>query len=157
MKWKVLDGKPIKDIVSFVTEASKDGQEVMVGSDSLQVGKETQVVTVVVIYTKSKGGRVAYCRDRMPRIRDLRQRLLLEAQKSLDAALLIAPHIKGELSIHLDVNAQEEHMSSKYVKELVGYVMGMGFKAVIKPDSYVATTISDWTVRHKGGAKKRIA
>ncbi len=156
MRWKVLDGKPIKSILEFVQEASKDGQEVLIGSDSLQVGKETQVVTVVVIYTKSKGGRVAYSRDRMPRIKDLRQRLLLEAQKSLDVALLLAPQIKGELSIHLDVNAQEEHMSSKYVKELVGYVMGMGFKAVIKPDAFVATTVSDWAVRHKG-SKKRIA
>ena len=69
--WKTLGETKIPDILQFVAEASKDGQAVHIGTDSLQTGRFTQFVTVVVILTPRKGGRVAYRREVVPRITSL--------------------------------------------------------------------------------------
>ena len=39
------------------------------------------------------------------------------------------------------------HKSSAYVQELVGLVVGQGFKALIKPESWAATHAADHVVR----------
>ena len=61
-------------------------QAVHVGTDSA-AGRFTQFVTVVVILTPRKGGRVAYRREVVPRITSLRERLLKEVWKSVDLGL----------------------------------------------------------------------
>ena len=76
--WKTLNEVKVPDILQFVKEASHNGQAVHVGTDSLQTGRVTQFVTVVVILTPGKGGRVAYRREITPRMRSLRERLLTD-------------------------------------------------------------------------------
>ena len=49
--WKTLTEVKIPDIQQFVRDASRDGQAVHIGTDSLQTGRFTQFVTVVVILT----------------------------------------------------------------------------------------------------------
>src|SRR4029453_5249999 len=61
--WKTLGEIKIPDILQFVADASKDGQAVHIGTHSQQTGRHTQFVTVVVILTPRKGGRVADRRD----------------------------------------------------------------------------------------------
>ena len=82
--WKTLNEVRIPDILAFVEGASGDGQAVHVGTDSLQCGRTTRFVTVEVILTPAKGGRVAYRRESVPRIGSLRERLLTEVWKSAD-------------------------------------------------------------------------
>ena len=69
--WKTLNEVRIPDILQFVRDASRAGQSVHVGTDSLQTGRLTQFVTVVVILTPRKGGRVAYRREVVPRLTSL--------------------------------------------------------------------------------------
>jgi predicted RNase H-related nuclease YkuK (DUF458 family) len=71
--WKTLSEIRIPDILQFVRDASRDDQAVHVGTDSLQSGRHTQFVRVVVILTPRKGGRVAYRREVVPRITSLRE------------------------------------------------------------------------------------
>ena len=147
-KWKTLTGEKIDDIQKFVDDATREGQEVHIGTDSLQTGKYTQFVTVVVIHTPMKGGRIAYVRDVVPRIVSLRHRIMEEVWRSVNLAMGLK--CRGEMTIHIDANAQERHMSSRYLQELVGLVVGQGFKALWKPDSWAATTCADHVVRTKG-------
>ena len=148
--WKTLNEVKIADIEEFVREASKDGQSVHIGTDSLQSGRVTQFVTVVVILTPRRGGRVAYRRDTVPRISSLRERLLTEVWKSVDLGLQCSPIVKGDLSVHIDANPVVTHKSSAYVQELVGLVVGQGFKALIKPESWAASHAADHVVRAHG-------
>jgi predicted RNase H-related nuclease YkuK (DUF458 family) len=148
--WKTLKEVKVPDILEFVQEASKDGQAVHVGTDSLQAGRFTQFVTVVVILTPRKGGRVAYRREVVPRITSLRERLLKEVWKSVELGLLFSPIVKGELSVHIDANPVVTHKSSAYVQELVGLVVGQGFKALIKPESWAASHAADHVARAHG-------
>jgi uncharacterized protein len=148
--WKTLNDVPVPDILQFVRDASRDGQAVHVGTDSQQTGRVTQFVTVVVILTPRKGGRVAYRREVVPRIRSLRERLLQEVWKSVDLGLQFSPVVQGELTVHIDANPVVKHKSSAYVQELVGLVVGQGFKALIKPESWAASHAADHVVRAHG-------
>jgi hypothetical protein len=148
--WKTLNEVKIPDILQFVADASRDGQAVHVGTDSLQTGRLTQFVTVVVVLTPRKGGRVAYRREVVPRIASLRERLLKEVWKSVDLGLQFSPIVKGELTVHIDANPVVAHQSSAYVQELVGLVVGQGFKALIKPESWAASHAADHVVRMQG-------
>lgn len=155
-KWKTLGGEVIPDIVEWVKEASKNGQMVHLGTDSLQTGKYTQFVTVIAILTPMKGGRVAYCREVVPRIASLRERLLKETWKSVDLGLQLSPVVPGELTVHIDANPVVKHKSSQYVQELVGLVVGQGFKAEIKPRAWAASCAADHIVRTKGKVPKEM-
>ena len=148
--WKTLGETKIPDILQFVAQASKDGQAVHIGTDSLQTRRFTQFVTVVVILTPRKGGRVAYRRDVVPRITSLRERLLKEVWKSVDLGLQFTSIVNGELTVHIDANPVVAYKSSAYVQELVGLVVGQGFKALIKPESWAASHAADHVVRAKG-------
>ena len=148
--WKTLNEVRIPDVLEFVQDASKDGQAVHIGTDSLQSGRFTQFVTVVVILTPRKGGRVAYRREIVTRITSLRERLLKEVWKSVELGLQLSPLVKGELTVHIDANPVVAHQSSQYVQELVGLVVGQGFKALIKPESWAATHAADHVVRAQG-------
>lgn len=148
MKWRTITEKKIPDIFDFVKEAVSQGQDVHVGTDSLQTGRHTQFCTVIIIHTPGKGGRVAYTREVVPRIDSLRERLSKEVWKSVSIALAIAPIAIP--SVHIDANPEPRYKSSEYVQALVGMVMGQGFRAVIKPDSYAASHAADWIVRHLG-------
>ena len=148
--WKTLTGTRIPDILQFVADASRAGQAVHIGTDSLQTGRLTQFVTVVVILTPRKGGRVAYRRENVPRIPSLRERLLTEVWKSVDLGLRCSPLVEGDLTVHIDANPVVAHKSSAYVQELVGLVVGQGFKALIKPRSWAASCCADHIVRSGG-------
>jgi hypothetical protein len=152
--WKTLTEVKIPDVLEFVREASKDGQSVHIGTDSLQTGRFTQFVTVVVILTPRKGGRVAYRREVVPRISSLRERLLTEVWKSVDLGLQCSPVVNGELTVHIDANPVVSHKSSAYVQELVGLVVGQGFRALIKPESWAASHAADHVVRAHGKLPK---
>jgi len=148
-RWKTLGGEPVQDIARWVREASSGGQVVHVGTDSLQTGRWTQFVTVIVIHTPGKGGRVSYSREAVTRIVSLRERLLKEVWRSVEIALTLEAG-PNPMSIHIDASPEEKNLSSKYLQELAGMVMGNGFKAVVKPDAWAASHSADWVVRHKG-------
>ncbi len=150
-KWKTLSGEKIDSINDFVNacvKANGGAKIVHVGTDSLQTGRFTQFVTVLVILTPMKGGRVAYTREVVSRINSLRERLNKEVWRSLDVAMNLPESL--DLTIHIDANPNEKHMSSKYLQELVGLVVGQGFRALWKPDSWAATHAADHVVRTKG-------
>lgn len=148
--WKTLNEVRVPDLQQFVRDASRDGQAVHIGTDSQQAGRVTQFVTVVVILTPRKGGRVAYRREAVSRVSSLRERLLNEVWKSVDLGLQLSPIVRGELTVHIDANPVVAHKSSAYVQELVGLVVGQGFKALIKPDSWAASHAADHVVRNQG-------
>lgn len=145
-KWRTLSGPYIDDIVQWVTDSTKDEQVVHVGTDSLQTGRYTQFVTVVVILNPPKGGRVAYTREVVPRMTSLRQRLTKEVWMSVELGMQF-PMLPV---VHIDANPDEKFMSQKYLQELVGMVVGQGFKALYKPEAWAATHAADHVVRHKG-------
>jgi hypothetical protein len=146
-KWWTLKDEPIADLAAFVRDNARDGQAVHVGTDSQQHGFHTQFVSVLAIVNPGRGGRAAYLRDRVPRITSLRERLLREVWRSVELALTLDDVVPGELTVHIDANPVATSRSSAYVQELVGLVVGQGFRARIKPESWAATHAADRVVK----------
>lgn len=145
--WKTLTGRAIEDVVEFVSENARDGQVVHLGTDSLQRARSTRFVTVVAILTPGRGGRAIWRGELRPRIASLRERLLREVWLSVELGLRLHPVVPGPLHVHIDANPVARHKSSAYVQELVGLVVGQGFRAVIKPESWAASRAADRLVR----------
>ena len=154
-RWRTISDVAVPDIEQFVAEASASGQEVHIGTDSLQKGKVTQFVSVIAVLNPPKGGRAVYTQKIVPRIKSLRERLMQEVWLSVELGLRLSPKIKGDLSIHVDANTDEKHMSSKYVKELTALVVSQGFRVMLKPDAWTASHVADHIVRSLNGHRPR--
>jgi uncharacterized protein len=158
VKWKTLGEVEVPDILQFVKDAAAAGEAVHVGTDSLQDGRYTRFITVVAVLKPSKGGRAAYSQEITPRMTSLRERLMKEVWRSVELGMLLAPLLPDEvkLNVHVDANPNEKFMSSKYVQELVGLVVGQGFNVKIKPDSWAATHAADHIVRVKSKTPRHL-
>lgn len=160
-KWQFMDGSPCSDIRAEVSSQISQfpGSLVYIGSDSQQFSKFTEYVTVLIVRRPEKGGRVLICREKVPRIGELRQRLANEVWRSTELAMELQVPFEGcepiEIcEIHIDANMDQRHRSSKYVEELVGMAMGQGFTTVVKPHSWAASHAADHAVKHKNERKK---
>lgn len=151
-QWMTMSGRRVDNLVDEVVRSIVNGQRVVhVGCDSQQHDLTTEFVTVVVLLRPGKGGRVLYLCERVPRINSLRERLLTEVQKSVDVGFQLNTVLSEdvEMYIHVDANPNMKFKSSKFLPELVGYVMGQGFTCLTKPDSWAAMHCADHIVKHK--------
>ncbi|MFO7266218.1 MAG: ribonuclease H-like YkuK family protein [Limnochordales bacterium] len=135
-----------KDMMAFIEEAPEERYRVIVGTDS-QYGEMTCFVTAVIVHREGKGARYYYAREWEHTERSLRQRIFYETSRSLAVASLIAEklaengHADLNVEIHLDVG--EKGQTKDLIREVVGMVVGSGFDARIKPDSFGAMTVAD--------------
>lgn len=150
-KWKTIDGQLIEFLPTFRNLVLSRDRNILIGSDSQQDGKFTEFVTVVAALKPGNGSRVFYTRDRVTQIKSLRERLTNEVWLSVTTGLELnelIPEI-AELTIHIDANPNIKFKSSEYIKELTSMVLGQGFKAVLKPNSWCASCAADRVVKLK--------
>jgi len=90
----------------------------------------------------------------VPRIKNLKQKLLEEVNTAMKFALELIYDEDGnivvpleQVEVHMDINPNPRHKSSIAVKEAVAYVTGQGLTARVKPDALAATGTSDWIGR----------
>ena len=80
-------------------------------------------------------------------------RLWKEIEMSMEVASFIEEAVyenkKFEkfTEIHLDINPDEKWESNKLLSAGVGMLAGMGYKVLVKPDSWVAMCCADMLVR----------
>lgn len=150
--WKMMEGQRVPDLLASLKElVSVRDRIVHIGTDSQNAGRFTEFVTVVVVLDPGKGGRAFYCRERVSRIKSLRERLMKEVWMSVELGMELNPVIPetSDLTIHIDANPDVRFKSSNYVQEMVGLVVGQGFKSLVKPDAWCASHTADHVVKHK--------
>ncbi len=134
------------EIVDQVLEEIENGAELHVGTDSDPKGKQVSFVTVIALYRPGHGGKYFWSREKISKseVPSLRKRLELETSHSLEIAQTLRD-LHGDLNIavHLDCNSDPSAGSSVCQKNLQSYVLGMGFKPVIKPESWAASCLAD--------------
>lgn len=149
--WKTMTGRRQVDLLAEMKATMEENpdREVIIGTDSQNSGHITEYITVVVVLTPSKGGRVFYTRDRVPRIRSLRERLMKEAWMSVELGMELSAVVPdtSKMTIHIDANPDTQFRSSDVVQEMVGLVVGQGFGAVTKPDAWAASHAADHIVK----------
>lgn len=156
--WQTLSGQPVPSILKAIQSLVQDrDRTIHIGTDSKQRGEFTDFVTAVVVLEPGRGGRAFYERVRLPRMKALAQRLLQEAQLSIQVAERVNEELPQSVILHIDANLRREHRSSTYAKMLAGLGMGYGYKVLLKPDAWCATSVADYVVRGKAGRSGRAA
>lgn len=136
------------DLVGYTNQYPDDSYKLIIGTDSHSFLNESVIfVTAVVVHRIGKGGRFYYHKQKTRYMESLRQRIYYETFLSLEVAARLTEQLaqNGEtrlnVEIHLDVGEKGE--TRDIIKEVVGMVIGSGYQACIKPDSYGATTVAD--------------
>ena len=138
-----------RDIVNYIKEQPDAKYRLIIGSDSEGNGK-IELVTAIVIYRKKKGGRYFWQKQSLEKIFNLRQKIYKEVELSLSTsqelikklkAHLLKEDIRSNLEIHIDVG--ENGPTKDLIREVVGMVLGFGFRAKTKPASFGASMVAD--------------
>jgi hypothetical protein len=146
-----------REISGFINEDREQKYHLIVGTDSdAHNGKKTDFVTAIIVYRVGRGGRYFWQKNNGGRVfHTLRDRIHNEVTISLQVAQSILGELEKTLvtseadsrstnydfQIHIDVG--QNGPTRDMVREVVGMVKGSGFKALIKPDSYAASSIAD--------------
>jgi len=146
----------IEDIKHFLEEQPDATYSLVIGTDSHEIentekkSKDINLVTAIVVYRKGFGGRYFWRRKKVGNIHSLREKIYAETLESLNFAKKYIPLIKKglngsspdyNLEIHVDVGQHGD--TRDMIKEVVGMVVGSGFVAKTKPDSYAASYVAD--------------
>jgi predicted RNase H-related nuclease YkuK (DUF458 family) len=133
----------MNDIVKYIENGFE--YDVYVGTDSQVKNKKVTFATCIVLHKKSKGGKVFICRETFPHRGSLKSRLMEEVWKSVQVSIGLSQILPGncDIIVHVDVNKSMKHKSGIYQDELVGVVVGQGFKCFIKPDAWAAQSVAD--------------
>jgi predicted RNase H-related nuclease YkuK (DUF458 family) len=144
-QWRSYNGKNVIDLDSFIESHKED--LFFIGTDSQNYSKKHSCIftTALIGYRMGLGGSIIIHRDKVPFMDALRQRLLMEAMRSLETAWYVDKMISDKtiISIHLDVNKNLKFKSGKYKNELVGLITSQGFDCKVKPDAFAASKTAD--------------
>ncbi len=145
-KGRMTFDQVFKDIVEYIHDDSKIKYKLIVGTDS-QLREDVCYVTAILILREGKGGRFYYSKEREKTKLSLKQRIFYETSKSLIVAAKVAEKLTvnglAELDIEIHLDVGEQGQTKEIIKEVVGMVVGSGFDARIKPDSYGASKVAD--------------
>jgi uncharacterized protein len=147
-KGKMTLREAFADIIAYIREKPEEQYKLIIGTDSQSYfNSEVTFVTAIIIHRVGKGGRYFFYRKKQNFIQSLRQRIFFETSLSLDVASRLTGLLSEDgyahlnVEIHLDVG--EKGDTKELIREVVGMVIGSGFDARIKPDSYGATKVAD--------------
>lgn len=135
-------------IISYIREKPEEQYKLIIGTDSQpNLRQEVCFVTAVIVHRVGKGARYFFSRHRRRYMESLRQRIHYETYLSLETAMLLTSRLTVNgyaglnIEIHLDVG--EKGDTKELIREVVGMVIGSGFQACIKPESYGASKVAD--------------
>lgn len=140
----------IEEIASYIREKPDHQYEVVIGSDSSGLSRRPiSIVTAVTVRRIGNGGRYFYLRSLPRSFHQMRDRIYAETMSSITLAQELRGRLRDVLGedifwqdqIHIDVG--EKGLTRHIVDEVVGIVKGFNFTAIIKPDSYVASSVAD--------------
>lgn len=140
-----------REIHDYLTGDQKRNYTVVIGTDS-QTYTKTDFVTAIVVHRVGAGGRYFWTRDQRDNFKSLRERIYMEALKSLEVAELMSGQLynvlKNEekfrsLNIEIHVDIGENGPTREMIKEVVGMIRGNGYEVQIKPLSYGAFVVAD--------------
>lgn len=136
------------DIIAYIDDKPKEQYKLIIGTDShANYRQDVCFVTAIIIHRVGKGARYFYRRQKQRYMESLRQRIYYETFLSLEVATLVTAklaengHSRLNMEIHLDVG--EKGDTKELIREVVGMVIGSGFHACIKPESYGASKVAD--------------
>lgn len=153
MIWKKFNGeliqKPIiEEVENAITRETRAGHhlKVCIGTDSQVKGNFTEFATVIVLLRAFQGGFMYISKERFVHKLSIKERMLMEVQKSIDIAYPLCPlmeQYKVDLEVHADINTNPNFKSNSALADAMGYILSMGFIFKAKPEAFASSTCAD--------------
>lgn len=149
---EVTDEQIVQIIKDYIKSHGNNEYKIVIGSDS-QNFHETKLVLVIALINVGHGGIFFYNIQRIPKIRNIRQKLFQETQTSLEYAQHMIDlfdrefyeddfdYSKIDFAIHVD--AGQNGRTREVIPDIVEWVKACGFECETKPCSFVASSIAD--------------
>ena len=136
-------------IKKFILEDFKASYRIAIGADSQNFGYTKVPVTIGVhrfINDCGRGGIFFSEIRKVKKISSIRQKLYYETNLSLEYALKLRENFEKDkipqnITVHVD--AGYNGPTSQLIAEVIGLVNSCGFPCLIKPDSYMASTVAN--------------
>jgi predicted RNase H-related nuclease YkuK (DUF458 family) len=153
MTWKKFSGEVIhtpilNEIEQAIIRESEQGYhlKVCIGTDSQVKGPVTDFATVIVLLRSHHGGFMYIHQERSTQQMSIKERMLVEVQKSIETAYSICDLLDlydVDLEVHADINTSPSFKSNKALNEAMGYILSMGFIFKAKPEAFASSTCAD--------------
>jgi predicted RNase H-related nuclease YkuK (DUF458 family) len=153
MTWKKFSGEVIHSSIleeienSILRETEKGYRlKVCIGTDSQVKGAVTDFATVIVLLREHHGGFMYINQDKTTQKMSIKERMLVEVQKSIEIAYSICDLLDlydVDLEVHADINTNPMFKSNKALNEAMGYILSMGFIFKAKPEAFASSTCAD--------------
>ncbi len=153
MTWKKFSGEVIRspiidEIEKAIIQETEKGYhlKVCIGTDSQVKGALTDFATVIVLLREHHGGFMYIHQEKTPLRMTIKERMLLEVQKSIETAYAICDLLDlydVDLEVHADINTSPMFKSNKALSEAMGYILSMGFIFKAKPEAFASSTCAD--------------
>lgn len=161
-KFKKIDGTHIENVEKYVKDWLKDKSveypfsTITIGCDSQVHGRRVKYSVVICMHVidKMKVGHGAHVisadiwekRMGKSQVEEMPTKLWKEAEFVLQVAQMVDGGdgtFKKRITVHLDLNVEENRGSNKMYAAGLGYITGMGYKAEGKPYAWAATHTAD--------------
>jgi predicted RNase H-related nuclease YkuK (DUF458 family) len=153
MTWKKFSGEVIhssilEEIEQAIIRETDNGYhlKVCIGTDSQVKGALTDFATVIVLLREHHGGFMYIHQEKTPQKMTIKERMLVEVQKSIETAYSICDLLDlydVDLEVHADINTNPMFKSNKALNEAMGYILSMGFIFKAKPEAFASSTCAD--------------
>ncbi len=138
----------IDEIMRFVSSQPGRQYNIIIGADSSS-HDPTEIVAAVTIWRVGNGAIHFWMKQEPKHFATLRDRIYAETIASITLAQEIRGRLQERLGkeifwndqVHIDVG--ERGPTKEFIDAVVGMVRGYGFEAVIKPNSFGASTVAD--------------
>ncbi|HEX8609643.1 MAG TPA: ribonuclease H-like YkuK family protein [Pedobacter sp.] len=153
MTWKKFSGEIIQstiieEVEKAIVRETENGYKlkVCIGTDSQVKGSLTDFATVIVLLREHHGGFMYIHQEKTPQKMTIKERMLVEVQKSIETAYSICDLLDLydlDLEVHADINTNPMFKSNKALNEAMGYILSMGFIFKAKPEAFASSTCAD--------------
>jgi predicted RNase H-related nuclease YkuK (DUF458 family) len=153
MTWKKFSGEIIQstiieEVEKAIVRETQNGYKlkVCIGTDSQVKGSLTDFATVIVLLREHHGGFMYIHQEKTPQKMTIKERMLVEVQKSIETAYSICDLLDLydlDLEVHADINTNPMFKSNKALNEAMGYILSMGFIFKAKPEAFASSTCAD--------------
>ncbi|MCJ0742358.1 ribonuclease H-like YkuK family protein [Pedobacter montanisoli] len=153
MTWKKFSGELIhssilEEVEQAIIRETQNGYKlkVCIGTDSQVKSNHIDFATVIVLLREHHGGFMYISQDKATTNMGIKERMLLEVQKSIETAYSICDLLDiydVALEVHADINTNPMFKSNKALNDAMGYILSMGFIFKAKPEAFASSTCAD--------------
>ncbi len=119
------------------------------GSDSQVYKTDIHYATAVMVVREGKGAFAFIQKEKVIQRIGIKERMINEVAKSVEIAYNICHILEKynvEMEVHADINTDPGFKSNVALKEAMGYILGMGYAFVAKPNAFASSSCADIVV-----------